>query len=348
MTDWNDPAVLTKDYLAFVKLIHTLGGVYIWEFVSNLDFEWDIYKGRRSYRWSLWKSSDGGGVQLYIGCRLTALAAVIAMFVGFDVTSKINCTGQAVSTFLFGYLAFICASALIVLRVGAIWEWNRLVVVIACLAWSANAAFGIRSAVISRAAWNVAGNTCIVLHTERSKDNILTTLATDSVLLVLMLVGLMRWHRAGLNGGIFGLLLNQGLLWVLVVTLAEVPSTVFILLNFNAPWNLMFQVPELIIMAIGASRIYRGLLDYSSIDDLQSRRRVPASPARDSAVPPTPRQPGHHSAVVFLAQAESGATDMSNFDEDHAKRGPIHIDEEMGLQRSKIERASSRSSSAAP
>ncbi|KAH8984969.1 hypothetical protein EDB86DRAFT_2396669 [Lactarius hatsudake] len=31
---------------------------------------------------------------------------------------------------------------------------------------------------------------------------------------------------------------------------------------FTDPMNLMFQVPALIIMAIGASRVYRGLADY--------------------------------------------------------------------------------------
>ncbi|KAI0045883.1 hypothetical protein FA95DRAFT_78706 [Auriscalpium vulgare] len=304
MTDRNNPALLAKDYLIFVKLIHALGGVYIWEFVSNLDFDWDIYKGRRSYRWSFW---------LYTGCRLMALAAVIAMLVGFDATSKLNCTIQVVCAFLFGYIAFFCASALVVLRVGALWEWNRPVMFIACLAWTANTAFAIRSAAITRGVWIEASNTCIVLHTETSKDNIITTLVTDTVLLVLMWLGLMRWHRAGLEGGIWRLLFNQGLLWVLVVTLAEVPSTVFILLNLNAPWNLMFQIPELIIMAIGVSRIYRGLLDYNSIADLQSAMRVPAS----AVITPN--------SVVFFAQR-----DTSTLQDARAKRAPI--DAEMGYQ----------------
>ncbi|KAI0045881.1 hypothetical protein FA95DRAFT_1560652 [Auriscalpium vulgare] len=320
MTDRNDPALLAKDYLIFVKLIHALGGLYIWEFVSNLDFEWDIYKGRRSYRWSFW---------LYIGCRLMALAAVITMLVGFDATSKLNCTGQVVCAYLFGYIAFFCASGLVVLRVGALWEWNRPVMVIACLAWTANTAFAIRSAAISRGVWSDSAKTCIALHTEASKDNIITTLVTDTVLLVLMWLGLMRWHRAGLEGGIWRLLFNQGLFWILVVTLAEVPSTVFILLNLNAPWNLMFQVPELIIMTIGVSRIYRGLLDYNSIADLQSAMRVPASTAMTA-----------NSALVFFAQKDTSPL------QDRAKRAPV--DEEMGLPEPKMEGTSSISSSSSP
>jgi len=49
---------------------------------------------------------------------------------------------------------------------------------------------------------------------------------------------------------------------MIVVFVAEVPTTVFVLLNLNDPMNLMFQVPALIVMAIGASRVYRGLADY--------------------------------------------------------------------------------------
>ncbi|KAH9041756.1 hypothetical protein EDB85DRAFT_1920270, partial [Lactarius pseudohatsudake] len=49
---------------------------------------------------------------------------------------------------------------------------------------------------------------------------------------------------------------------MIIVTVAEAPITVFILLNLNDPMNLMFQLPALITMTIGASRVYRGLSDY--------------------------------------------------------------------------------------
>ncbi|KAH9032844.1 hypothetical protein EDB85DRAFT_1162531 [Lactarius pseudohatsudake] len=49
---------------------------------------------------------------------------------------------------------------------------------------------------------------------------------------------------------------------MITVVLAGAPTTVFVLLNLNDPMNLMFQVPALITMTIGASRVYRGLSDY--------------------------------------------------------------------------------------
>ncbi|KAI0066057.1 hypothetical protein BV25DRAFT_1912860 [Artomyces pyxidatus] len=259
-TNWNDPARIANDYAAFVKLIHVLGGLYIWEFFANLDFEWDVFCGKRKYRWTLW---------LYIGCRVAALSAVITMFVGYDAGTPINCEAWNVFVFIFPYTTFVCASALIVLRIAAIWEKNWLVLTTAILAWLTNTGFYLHSVVISRAVWDAKAGWCAVLNSNETRDNIVVTLVTDLLLLFLMSVGLLRWRRAGMVGGIWSILYNQGLLWVLVVTLAEVPATVFILLDLNPPFNLMFQVPELVIMAIGASRIYRGLADYRSLSELE-------------------------------------------------------------------------------
>ncbi|KAI9436260.1 hypothetical protein H4582DRAFT_2078859 [Lactarius indigo] len=77
-----------------------------------------------------------------------------------------------------------------------------------------------------------------------------------------MLTGLLRWENARQKGGIWWLLYTQGLAWIIIVAVAEVPIVVSILLNLNNPMNLMFQLPKTITMAIGASRVYRGLSDY--------------------------------------------------------------------------------------
>ncbi|KAH9026028.1 hypothetical protein EDB85DRAFT_2291988 [Lactarius pseudohatsudake] len=105
---------------------------------------------------------------------------------------------------------------------------------------------------------------CTVTNTLETRANILVTFVTDLVLLALrlMLTGLLRWENARQKGGIWWLLFTQGLAWMIIVTVAEAPITVFILLNLNDPMNLMFQLPAVITMTIGASRVYRGLSDY--------------------------------------------------------------------------------------
>ncbi|KAH9159857.1 hypothetical protein EDB89DRAFT_2082914 [Lactarius sanguifluus] len=277
MTNFQDPEVVKADGLAFMKVLYVVGGIYIWEFFTSLWFEWQIITGRRSYRWSIW---------LYSGCRLSALFAIITIFVGFNVTTPINCRAWLVLVFFFAYSAFVFASALIVLRIVAIWERNWLVCTIAIAAWLVNIAFYIRNMTWSEAVWSAEQSTCLVIKTDRNLTTIVVTLAEDIVLLVLMLAGLRRYGDVGMYG-LWRFLHRQGLLWLVLVTVAEIPTTVFIILNLNGTafpfvrlrdlictfsvqidyFNLMFQTPELIMMAVGASRIYRSLADYSSMTD---------------------------------------------------------------------------------
>src|SRR6266702_6550962 len=56
---------------------------YRWEYFTTLDFEWEVYTGRRQWRWSF---------LVYVSARLLALACVIAGLVGFNLTREFNCT----------------------------------------------------------------------------------------------------------------------------------------------------------------------------------------------------------------------------------------------------------------
>ncbi|KAI0302733.1 hypothetical protein BC826DRAFT_985970 [Russula brevipes] len=257
MTNFRDPKVEQADALAFVKLLHVVGGIYIWEFVTSLWFEWQIITGQRKYRWTVW---------LYSGCRLSALFAVILIFIGFDTTRSLNCKLWLIFVYFFAYLSFVFASALILLRVIAIWEKNIIVTTIAVAAWLVNIIFYVRNIAMAVSVWNSAADTCLVLHTRRGLTPVTITLVEDVVLLVLMLTGLRRYGEAGMYG-LWRLLYRQGLFWLALVTVAEIPSTVLIILDLNDYFNLMFQTPELIMMTIGASRIYRSLADYTCMTE---------------------------------------------------------------------------------
>lgn len=253
MTHWRDLAVLTSEEIVFIKFMHVMGGVYIWEFSSNLGYEYSIIMGERKFTWTF---------PLYLGCRWCPLFCIILQFIGSDAAHKISCNAWMIATFVFGYLSFAFASALIVLRVVALWDHNKIATTLATVTWLANTGMCIYSATIASAVWH--GNICMALRTEHGEIGILSTLISDFVLLMLMLFGLLRWKGTQERGGIWWFLYTQGLAWVVLVTLAEVPPAVFIILDLNDPLNLMFQVLAMVIVAIGASRIYRGLVDHPS------------------------------------------------------------------------------------
>ncbi|KAH9173125.1 hypothetical protein EDB89DRAFT_2242503 [Lactarius sanguifluus] len=265
MTDWKSPAVITAEYclslgpptlpptfltiyicitVALIKLCHTMSGILIWEFVVYIGFECSVFTGKRNFRSSF---------LLYLGARWCPLFCAVTILVGFDSANQINCQ-------LFSHLSVASASALVVLRIAAIWGLNKFAISIASAAWLANTGSLIHNIAIVRATWSEG--ICKVTNISETKSNILVNFINDLVLLALMLTGLLRLENARQRGGIWWLLYTQGLAWMIIVVVAQAPVTVFMLLHLNDPMDLMLQVPALITLTIGASRMYRGLSDY--------------------------------------------------------------------------------------
>ncbi|KAI0063374.1 hypothetical protein BV25DRAFT_1802135, partial [Artomyces pyxidatus] len=242
--------------VAFVKFLHTIDGIYIWEYFTTLSYEMAVLTGRRPYRWTIW---------IYSVTRLGTLTAVIVNLIGFNVTSRINCQAWITSELVFAYIAFAAASLLIVLRIAAIWNRNRYAMALAAAIWLTNVGFLIHALTTSaRSVWVPASGSCAVLHSNNSRNNIAVTLTTDVVLLSTMLAGLLIVRKDGAASfGIWRMLYKQGLIWLLLATIAEVPPVVFTSLNLNDAWNLMFQTPALIVMTIAATRMYRDLTDFN-------------------------------------------------------------------------------------
>jgi hypothetical protein len=55
---------------------------YRWEFVTTLDFEWEVFTGRRPWKWSF---------AVYLTARILALCSVVLNFIGFDLTTQFDC-----------------------------------------------------------------------------------------------------------------------------------------------------------------------------------------------------------------------------------------------------------------
>ena len=53
-----------------------------WEFVSTVSFEWEVFTGRRPWKWSF---------AVYLLARMLTLISIILNLVGLSVTSRYNC-----------------------------------------------------------------------------------------------------------------------------------------------------------------------------------------------------------------------------------------------------------------
>jgi hypothetical protein len=53
-----------------------------WEFITTLDFEWEVYTGKRPCKWSF---------IVYVTARVLALICIILSLVVFNVTRRLDC-----------------------------------------------------------------------------------------------------------------------------------------------------------------------------------------------------------------------------------------------------------------
>ncbi|KAI0308474.1 hypothetical protein OF83DRAFT_1180776 [Amylostereum chailletii] len=59
MTNWNEPATIDSQYAEFVDLQHVIAGVYFWEFVAHLAFDWRLIRCQRKFSWTPWARIPG-------------------------------------------------------------------------------------------------------------------------------------------------------------------------------------------------------------------------------------------------------------------------------------------------
>jgi len=259
MVDFQDPNVIARDYMVLTKLFHTMGGLYIWEFVTTLDYEWDVIQGRRPYRWTIW---------IYSFTRLATLMAVILTMVGLDATRPMNCQVWVTFTFIF-YVGLATSILLIVLRIIAIWDKSKVVIALAAITWGVYLAFFIQAVFELHSTWSPQTGGCTPPTMERDKVPVTVMVCIDVALVVAMFIGLLRLR--GRVGGLFGLvrlLWKQGVIWFLFATGAGITTVVFIWLDLNPIFNIMFAMPGLIIFAITATRMYTSLVDFASATDI--------------------------------------------------------------------------------
>ncbi|KAI0275782.1 hypothetical protein BGY98DRAFT_1098622 [Russula aff. rugulosa BPL654] len=242
MTNFSDLGVQLKDFAALVNFWHVTNGIYIWEYVTTLDFELDIILGRRPYRWT---------ILIYSLARASLLVAIILNLVGLSVTAPTNCQVLITLQIVTAYVSLLSASLLILVR---ILIYLQL-----------------------RAAWDPIAEACAILNSEEIRPTFIISVLTDTLLLVTMLVGLFRLFNFTDGNSTFGvgrLLWKQGIVWLLIATLAGIPPTassasfpVYLLshcyMNDAVPFNVMFQLPSVTTNTIAATRIYRSLVDYT-------------------------------------------------------------------------------------
>jgi len=157
--------------------------------------------------------------------------------------------------------------------------------------------------------FNPLVNACIVIHTHEGLANSIAVLVADIVLLLTMLIGLLR-HANKNPSGVWNLLYQQCIIWIVVAAIAEIPTVVFLILDLNDVWNEMFAGPAVTILSIAASRMYRSLSKHGSITESVSVSSSLPQFSTKVSVPGSAHFRGTNTfgPISFASATQSGST----------------------------------------
>ncbi|TFK73444.1 hypothetical protein BDN72DRAFT_875763 [Pluteus cervinus] len=253
MVDWSSPLEIQKDAAAFGKLMHCLLGLYIWEWFTSLNFDWQYISGNKKFRWPL---------IFYFLNRYCLLFALIGIAISLNVTTRVDCQSLYTFNALTGNAAIGLASINLSLRTMAVWHQSWFVVVPLVLVimghWSL-----LLHGVLVKAEWDDAAG-CLITGTDSKllAATFIYSMAFDFVVLVLTAYKLFFGNAS--RSRLVSLIFNDGLIYFAIAFIANLTATVFMLLNLNPIMSIICNVPAAIASSIVACRAVRRLNKFTS------------------------------------------------------------------------------------
>jgi len=258
MPDWTSSAEIEKDGAVFSKFMHALLGLYIWEWFTSLDFDFDYIRGKRQFRWPL---------TFYFLNRYCLLFALIGIAIALNVTTEINCQGLYTFNQLFGNAAIGLASINFSLRTMAVWSQRWYIVAPLVLLILGQFSLLLHG-VLLKATYDPADG-CVITDTD---NTLLAATFIYSMCFDFTVLSLTAWKlvinapstkvmgRSRLVVLIFG----DGLIYFFIAFLSNLLATIFMLLNLNPVMSIIANVPAAIGSTIVACRAVRRLALFTS------------------------------------------------------------------------------------
>ncbi|KAG7092883.1 hypothetical protein E1B28_009193 [Marasmius oreades] len=322
MPDWNSSTEIQRDeiqrdHVAFVYLIHSLLGVYAWECLLSLDFDFAFLTGRKPFRWPM---------IFYFANRYLLLCVLIGALVASDSRSKINCQPLFVFIKLAG-TASTTAGVNLCLRTIAIYGHSKPITIFLVILILGHWTLTLMNVQI-KAVWNDKHDLCVV--TAVKTDGLVASYiySTCFNLIVFLLNAYKLYGHGGkqiriVKSQLEKLIFSDGLAYFFVAFLANLTATFFLLLSPNPHMGNIFDIPAVVISTICATRAIRRLSNFkfdgdqawygsdssSESSDLQFRSTQGEPSVSDSSGSITVMSPdpgGVHVQVEIFTRAEDG------------------------------------------
>ncbi|KDQ09992.1 hypothetical protein BOTBODRAFT_178546 [Botryobasidium botryosum FD-172 SS1] len=253
MPNWSDPLEIQRDTEVFAQSLVFLLGLYTWEVLGSLGFEWQLISGQKKFTWLM---------LVYFSCKYSLLLCLIMVNVTTITKTEVNC--EALYTFnqISGNTAVGTASTLLMFRTFAIWSKKKYIVIPLCVLSLGQWAILLNGYVSVKSSWSSEAMACVV-HTQPNmiKAMYVYTMAFDLTVLVLSITGLLLSPG---HSTLWKLLFTDGIVYFVVSFTAYLFPVVFAYLNLNSAMDIICAIPASVCSTVVACRSFVRLSDYIS------------------------------------------------------------------------------------
>lgn len=246
MVDWHSPEVILNEARAFSWSLHVFLGLYTWEFVCSLRFDWCYLTRRRKFEWPL---------AFYFACRYSLLLTMIAVTIAANVSREFYCRPLFLTVDVAGHAAIGFACINFAIRTIILWDGARWLVVVFSFVTLGHWALILQPGIINTAFSSLGG--CYVSGAKRSLQTatFAYSLAFDLLSLVLIAIKLpLRGSSLPLR-----LLHHDTFVYVFVASTLNCLAATFMCLDLNSVMAYIFVFPSAVCSTIMATRCVRDI-----------------------------------------------------------------------------------------
>ncbi|VDB96732.1 unnamed protein product [Peniophora sp. CBMAI 1063] len=248
--------------LSIADYDHAWTGIYVWEYITSLSYDWGYLTERKQRRWTTW---------IYLSCRsMTAISLFLFLaYVDIRTGQSFHCSPLYACMLACCYISFQLSTLPVVLRILVVWAHWPPIVIFAVAGWTSNLAIMLWSIVGASASWvqisddGGTGGQCLSPYDARNNRVLeIVTFGVDTALVLCMIIGLQYKEARGPSTTLWNILHRQAFIWLGVILLAEVPAVVLTFVDLRDLLRELHLLPKLTIITISSSRMYRSLNSY--------------------------------------------------------------------------------------
>ncbi|KAH7094060.1 hypothetical protein BKA62DRAFT_721276 [Auriculariales sp. MPI-PUGE-AT-0066] len=250
--DWHDPMILYRSGRAFILITHLFAGMYFWEFLITLPFDWELLRGKRKLTF---------GTTVYLLPRYANLiTSILALRITNVFSADVNCKIWIDVTYAFVFGTIGLTSGVLYIRVCAVSKGNRFI------KFGMGAAYLGYWGLVAYSVYQPVGYyveallTCAVTNVGIHRATTLYMFGFDLICLSIVLIYLLRMHRGDHSGSFY---CNRcGIVYIACICVAYLVAVIFPLINLNDAISESSGTAAVFVTTVCATRMQRGLLEF--------------------------------------------------------------------------------------